>query len=136
MKGVEDLQINGEQYRNGRFQTPTSRELSAQFNFSGRVASSEGINMNKNVGGMDRMARLVFGPLLVVAGIAGYAGVLVLAFGPLPQALTSVFLLGVGAILLVTGLTQKCPLNRVLGFNTYRQSDGNDTEESTVSTPK
>lgn len=30
--------------------------------------------MKKNVGGFDRIARLVIGPVLLVAGIAGYAG--------------------------------------------------------------
>lgn len=85
---------------------------------------------------MDRIARLVIGPILVLAGIAGYAGFLVLAVGPLPQALTSVIVLLVGMILLVTGLIQKCPLNRVLGFNTYRQKQFSESEEPTSTNPK
>jgi hypothetical protein len=92
--------------------------------------------MKKNVGGMDRIARLVIGPILVLAGVAGYAGLLVLAVGPLPQALTSVIVFLVGVILLVTGLVQKCPLNRVLGFNTYRQKESGESEEPTVTNPK
>ncbi len=82
--------------------------------------------MQKNVGGADRIARLVLGPLLILAGVAGYAGLLVLAFGPLPQALTSVVVFLVGAILLVTGLVQKCPMNRLFGFDTRgeRESSG------------
>lgn len=76
--------------------------------------------MIKNVGGNDRIARLIIGPILVLVGIAGYAGFLGLAIGPLPQALTSVIVLLVGLILLVTGLVQKCVLNRILGINTAR----------------
>lgn len=85
--------------------------------------------MKKNVGGMDRIARLVVGPALILAGIAGYAGLLALAVGPLPQALTSVIVLLVGTILLVTGVVGKCPLNRLLGLDTYRQPDTGDSEE-------
>lgn len=92
--------------------------------------------MEKNVGGFDRIARLVVGPLLVLAGIAGYVGVLVLAFGPVPQALASVLVFLVGVILAVTGITQKCPLNRILGFDTYRPespgSEEGDRETSDV----
>ena len=75
--------------------------------------------MQKNVGGMDRIARLVVGPVLILVGIAGYAGLLALAVGPVPQALVSVIVLLVGAVLLVTGLVQRCPLNRLLRFDTY-----------------
>jgi len=74
--------------------------------------------MNKNVGGYDRIGRFVLGALLVVVGIAGYAGVVWVAVGPLPQALTSVVLVVIGVILLVTGGVQKCPINSVLGVNT------------------
>lgn len=87
--------------------------------------------MQKNVGGTDRIARLVVGPVLILAGIAGYAGLLALAVGPLPQALTAGIVLLVGAVLLVTGLIQRCPLNRVLGFNTYRRKVARETEDRT-----
>jgi len=112
------------------------RELSAQFIYTERVPLSEENIMNKNVGGMDRIARLVFGSILVLVGIAGYVGLLVLAVGPLPQALTSAIVLLVGVILLVTGVIQKCPLNRGLGFNTYRQKKSSESEEPTVTHPK
>jgi len=92
--------------------------------------------MNKNVGGIDRTARLVIGPVLVLVGVAGYAGLLGLAFGPLPQALTSVLVFLVGTILLVTGLVQKCPLNRILGFDTYGQQKPGVSEEQTVANRK
>jgi hypothetical protein len=74
--------------------------------------------MNRNVGGMDRNLRLVIGAVLLVAGIAGYAGQLAVAVGPLPQALTAVVLAIVGLVLLVTGSTQRCPINSVAGIDT------------------
>ena len=77
--------------------------------------------MQKNVGGLDRIARLVIGPILILVGVAGYAGLLVLAVGPLPQALTAVVAFLVGTILLVTGLSRTCPMNRLLGVNTNRR---------------
>lgn len=88
--------------------------------------------MKKNVGGTDRIVRLVIGAVLVLAGIAGYAGFLALAVGPLPQALTSVIVFLVGTILVVTGIVQKCPLNRLLGLNTYRQKKTGESEEQPV----
>lgn len=81
--------------------------------------------MARNVGGVDRTARLVVGAVLVLVGIAGYAGKVVLAVGPVPQALASVVVGLVGAILLVTGIVRWCPLNRLLGVNTA----GGATEE-------
>ena len=75
--------------------------------------------MNKNVGGTDRVARLVLGVVLIVAGIAGYAGLLPLAVGPLPQALTAVVVFVLGAVLLATGLARRCLLNRLVGLDTH-----------------
>lgn len=74
--------------------------------------------MEKNVGGTDRNIRFVVGLLLIILGIIGYAGMLSLAIGPIPQALMSIVLVLIGVILLVTGYTQKCPLNSILGINT------------------
>lgn len=85
--------------------------------------------MKKNVGGTDRIARLVVGPVLLLLGIAGYAGLLALAVGPLPQALTSVILFLVGAILLVTGVVQKCPINRIIGLDTHHRKEAGGAEE-------
>lgn len=76
--------------------------------------------MEQNVGGYDRIGRFVVGALLVIAGVAGYAGALPVAVGPLPQALVSVVLALVGVVLLVTGFTRKCPINSALGIDTYR----------------
>ncbi|MEF8807066.1 YgaP family membrane protein [Natronomonas sp.] len=76
--------------------------------------------MNKNVGGYDRIGRFVIGAALVIVGIVGYVGMLRVAAGPIPQALMSLILVLIGAILLVTGYIQKCPLNSVLGMNTFK----------------
>lgn len=75
--------------------------------------------MQKNVGGYDRIARYIVGPILILIGIVGFAGLLPLAVGPLPQALTSVVVVLVGLILVVTGFIGKCPINRILGLNTH-----------------
>jgi uncharacterized membrane protein HdeD (DUF308 family) len=68
--------------------------------------------MERNVGGMDRTARLVLGPLLAVVGLAVVFDVVS----------TNVYLGGalvvVGAVLLVTGAVQQCPINTLLGVNT------------------
>lgn len=89
--------------------------------------------MNRNVGGYDRIARLVVGPVLLVVGAASLAGLLGFAAGTLALAL-GVGALLVGAVLTVTGVTQKCPLNDVIGLNTYRgaadQSSLDETETS------
>lgn len=86
--------------------------------------------MKKNVGGFDRIARIIFGPLLILGGIAGYIGLIPVAFGPVPQALGSLILVLIGAILAVTAVTQKCPVNWVLGVDTYRT----EPEESPIET--
>ena len=75
--------------------------------------------MDKNVGGYDRVGRLVIGGVLLVTGIAGYAGMLRVAVGPSPQGLLALLLVLIGAILLVTGYIQKCPIHSVLGMNTH-----------------
>jgi hypothetical protein len=75
--------------------------------------------MDRNVGGYDRIGRLVIGAVLVVGGIVGYVGLLRVAVGPIPQALMSIVLVVIGVVLLVTGFTQKCPMNSILGMNTF-----------------
>lgn len=74
--------------------------------------------MDPNVGGTDRIARLVIGVLLLALAGAGYAGAVGLAVGPLPQALTAVVIGLIGLVLLVTGSVQRCPINTVLGIDT------------------
>lgn len=71
--------------------------------------------MDRNVGGLDRSGRLVVGAVLVVAAVAGLAGSLQLG---LTIGLAALL---VGAILLVTGATRKCPINQAVGRNTFRR---------------
>jgi hypothetical protein len=68
--------------------------------------------MEKNVGGIDRNARIVIGVLVAVAGIAALGDVWEVGL-----AIGGIALL-VGVILLVTGTTQKCPINDVAGIDT------------------
>ena len=71
--------------------------------------------MDKNVGGVDRTARLVIGALLVLAGLAGYLGAVELGLTVAGLAVV------VGAVLLVTGAVQQCPLWAVVKVNTFRR---------------
>lgn len=72
--------------------------------------------MERNVGGLDRTARLAIGPILALVGV------LVLADVVAASALVGGGLLLVGAVLLVTGLTQMCIINRLLGVNTRKRA--------------
>jgi uncharacterized membrane protein len=79
--------------------------------------------MDKNVGGFDRMARLVGGPVLVAVGVALAAGLLDVGLtGTLGLAVTALVLVA-GLIFVVTGTTQKCPANEMAGIDTH---DGRD----------
>ena len=79
----------------------------------------------KNVGGLDRAARLVLGPVLLVVAAAELLGAI--AIGTIGLAVSLV----VGAILTVTGLTQKCPASQAAGVDTYgERGDGGDVTES------
>jgi hypothetical protein len=77
--------------------------------------------MEKNVGGIDRIARLVLGPVLVVVGAAAIAGVGLSAGDTLGLGV-AVLAVVVGTVFVVTGTVQRCPLNRALGMNTLRRS--------------
>ena len=87
--------------------------------------------MQKNVGGYDRIARFIVGPILIVAGAAALGGVLTLAAGTLGLVLAGVAVL-VGAVLTVTATSRKCPLNSVVGLNTYndRSAHHSSSDES------
>lgn len=74
--------------------------------------------MDRNVGGTDRIVRLVLGAVLVALGAAGYAGLVWVAIGPFPQFLTSVVLALIGIVLLASGLARWCPFNKLLGRDT------------------
>lgn len=84
---------------------------------------------NKNVGGWDRILRLVLGPFLLALAIAGALEALVL--GPVVLVASAI----VGAVLTVTGLTQKCPLSQVLGMDTFR-GDSPEPPESEREPPE
>ena len=75
-------------------------------------------DMEKNVGGIDRVARLGFGGLLVLAAAAALGGF------PFVSATIAAVGLVVGLILLVTGAVQFCPLNRLVGLDTYEGEKG------------
>ena len=68
--------------------------------------------MDKNVGGIDRTGRIVIGVIIVIAGIAALTG-----YWAAGAVIGGVALV-VGAILLVTGTTQKCPINEAVGIDT------------------
>jgi hypothetical protein len=65
--------------------------------------------MDKNVGGLDRYARLIVGVLLLAAAAMN-----------LVTGLAMWAAAGVGLILLATGLSQFCPINKALGRNTCK----------------
>ncbi|MDX1747838.1 MAG: DUF2892 domain-containing protein [Halobacteriales archaeon] len=71
--------------------------------------------MEKNVGGLDRTARLVIGGLLLVGAVVAFAGYTTWGVTVAAAALV------VGAILLVTGATQKCPIHQAVGINTFKK---------------
>jgi hypothetical protein len=79
--------------------------------------------MKRNVGGYDRIARLVVGPVLFVVGAATLAGVVTPAAGTLGLALGALAVV-VGAVLAATAITRTCPLNSVLGVDTYGTASG------------
>jgi hypothetical protein len=87
--------------------------------------------MQKNVGGFDRTARFVVGPILIIVGLAAFGGLITLAAGTLGLVIAAVALL-VGLVLAATAVTQKCPLNDLLGIDTYRGET--ETETGTTET--
>jgi len=77
--------------------------------------------MKQNVGSMDRTVRIALGALLVLVGVAGYAGVLPLAWIGIGQALAGVVAAVIGLILLATGIGRTCLIYSVLGISTAEQ---------------
>lgn len=71
--------------------------------------------MDKNVGGIDRTGRLIIGLLVAIAGVAALTGY----WGA--GAVVGGVALVIGAILLVTGTTQKCPINEAVGIDTTEE---------------
>ncbi|GAB6859930.1 DUF2892 domain-containing protein [Haloplanus litoreus] len=68
--------------------------------------------MERNVGGIDRIARLILGPLAALAG----AGVLLGALSTSQS--VGVALVVVGVVVFLTGVTQRCLVHRLLGIDT------------------
>lgn len=71
--------------------------------------------MDNNVGGIDRTGRLIIGLLVAIAGIAALTG-----YWDAGAVVGGVALV-IGAILLVTGTTQKCPINEAVGIDTTEE---------------
>lgn len=69
--------------------------------------------MKENVGGADRIARAVAGPLLIALGYARWGG----DEGEIPGLLA---ILG-GAFLVETAITRVCPVNEAAGVDTARR---------------
>lgn len=76
--------------------------------------------MDENVGGFDRIVRVLLGVTLIAVGTSGSMGLLELAVGPLPQTVASGVVILVGGALLVTGLLRRCPINAALGISSFR----------------
>ena len=72
--------------------------------------------MKCNVGGKDRIARLVVGVALLIVGLAV----------PMATALQTVVFV-VAAIALVTGVVRFCPGNALLGINSCQRANESDT---------
>lgn len=70
---------------------------------------------------------------LVLVGHRWLRGDRRLAVGALPPVLAAVVLALVGIVFEVTGYAQNCPLNSVIGLNTYR--GGSDSEEDAERDP-
>jgi hypothetical protein len=73
--------------------------------------------MEKNVGGLEEGIRTTLGWLLLVFSIGSLRG----AIRTRPSLTAGALVLG--AILTVTGLTQTCPVNSLLGRNTYQPTE-------------
>ena len=74
--------------------------------------------MRRNVGGLDRGARVVVGIALALASM----GIVVLGgdLGQTLQLVAAAVALLLAAILLATAGSRKCPINSALGRDTYR----------------
>lgn len=68
--------------------------------------------MEPNVGGTDRTVRVIGGPILAILGLLVLVDVI--AINPVVGGV----LLVIGLVLLGTGLTRRCIINRVLGVDT------------------
>jgi len=72
--------------------------------------------MEQNVGSADRYVRIVLGAILAAIGLAGFAAMVSL------DVVVSAILLLVGAVLLGTGITQRCLVYIPFGIDTSKRS--------------
>jgi hypothetical protein len=79
--------------------------------------------MERNVGGSDRWLRIGLGAILLAVGILSFAGMFAAGGGTGMLVLRSLVVL-VGAVFAVTGLVQTCPINSLLGINTFEGRAG------------
>lgn len=89
-----------------------------RFGASVQARSAVSPRMDRNVGGFDRTARLVTGPLLLFIGILSFVGPVELGQWGSLGVIAAGTLLVAGAILTGTGVTQKCPANEIAGLDT------------------
>lgn len=86
--------------------------------------------MQRNVDGCDRIARLVLGPVPGTVSLVALAGYLSSAIGPLSTGVVAALFGIISLVFIVTGLAQKCPLNRALGIDTNRSERAAGTAET------
>jgi hypothetical protein len=70
----------------------------------------------KNVGGNDRLVRILVGIILLALTLTPFGGGIAAAIGGWIWVLTAV-----GAVLLLTGLLNFCPAYTLLGINTCKK---------------
>ncbi|WP_335998788.1 YgaP family membrane protein [Halorientalis halophila] len=68
--------------------------------------------MDRNVGGVDRAVRIALGVLVAVAGAAAIGGYW------RAGAAVGALILAIGAVLVITGTTQRCPIYAGAGIDT------------------
>lgn len=73
--------------------------------------------MQKNVGGIDRIARLVLGPVLVALGVLSSLGYAFPVDDTAGYAVAG-FVVLVGLVFVATGAVQRCALNELTGTDT------------------
>ena len=84
--------------------------------------------MERNVGGTDRYMRLGLGVVLLAVGVWTLAGGSA-AESMLMTVLTTL-VIAIGAVFLVTGAVQQCPINAALGINTCQISPESDEADA------
>jgi len=68
--------------------------------------------MDCNVGGIERIGRILAGIALIITAYAGLAG------------LGAILVYAAGAVFLGTGIVRFCPISKLLGINTCSEPSG------------